>query len=128
MSAASLVTEDKRPRESGLERACSPCARCPLPVSAVAGCDGSDDGAVAVSARHVLVSPSQSKRLEGQRSVRVQRWVALWGSAFKAPFAPLLRAACGGAARRLRALKERKKTDNPREGWEDGTPPPHRDF
>ena len=21
--------------------------------------------------------------------------------------------------------KERKKTDNPREGWEDGTPPPH---
>ena len=26
-------------------------------------------------------------------------------------------------------LKERKKeNDNPREGWEDGTPPPHRDF
>ena len=24
--------------------------------------------------------------------------------------------------------KVRKKTDNPREGWEDGTPPPHRDF
>jgi len=24
--------------------------------------------------------------------------------------------------------KERKKTDNPREGWEDGTSPPHRDF
>ena len=24
--------------------------------------------------------------------------------------------------------KERKKTDNPREGWEDGTPPPHRDL
>ena len=24
--------------------------------------------------------------------------------------------------------KERKKTDNPREGWEDGTPPPNRDF
>ena len=24
--------------------------------------------------------------------------------------------------------KERKKTDSPREGWEDGTPPPHRDF
>ena len=24
--------------------------------------------------------------------------------------------------------KERKNTDNPREGWEDGTPPPHRDF
>ena len=24
--------------------------------------------------------------------------------------------------------KERKKTDNPRDGWEDGTPPPHRDF
>ena len=21
-----------------------------------------------------------------------------------------------------------KKTHNPREGWEDGTPPPHRDF
>ena len=57
----------------------------PFQSSVVAGCDGSDDGAaVAVSARHVLVSPSQSKRLEGQRSVRVQRWVALWGSAFKA--------------------------------------------
>ena len=28
----------------------------------------------------------------------------------------------------LRRKKERKKTDNPREGWEDGTPPPHRDF
>ena len=27
-----------------------------------------------------------------------------------------------------RRVKERKKTDNPREGWEDGTPPPHRDF
>ena len=24
--------------------------------------------------------------------------------------------------------KERKKTYNPREGWEDGKPPPHRDF
>ena len=24
--------------------------------------------------------------------------------------------------------KERKKTHNAREGWEDGTPPPHRDF
>ena len=24
--------------------------------------------------------------------------------------------------------KKEKKTDNPREGWEDGTPPPHRDF
>ena len=25
-------------------------------------------------------------------------------------------------------VKERKKTADPREGWEDGTPPPHRDF
>jgi len=34
------------------------------------------------------------------------------------------------SARRILFLsaKERKKTDNPREGWEDGTPPPHRDF
>ena len=24
--------------------------------------------------------------------------------------------------------KKRKKTHNPREGWENGTPPPHRDF
>ena len=24
--------------------------------------------------------------------------------------------------------RQRKKTDNLREGWEDGTPPPHRDF
>ena len=24
--------------------------------------------------------------------------------------------------------KKRKNPDNPREGWEDGTPPPHRDF
>ena len=29
---------------------------------------------------------------------------------------------------KLDHLKERKKTDNPREGWEDGTPPPRRDF
>ena len=28
----------------------------------------------------------------------------------------------------LELEKERKKTDSPREGWEDGTPPPHRDF
>ena len=27
-----------------------------------------------------------------------------------------------------KSQKERKKTDNPREGWENGTPPPHRDF
>ena len=25
-------------------------------------------------------------------------------------------------------LRKRKKTDNPREGWEDGTPPPHKGF
>ena len=25
-------------------------------------------------------------------------------------------------------LLKRKKTNKPREGWEDGTPPPHRDF
>ena len=24
--------------------------------------------------------------------------------------------------------QKRNKTDNPREGWENGTPPPHRDF
>ena len=31
-------------------------------------------------------------------------------------------------AQALGARKETgKKTDNPREGWEDGTPPPHRD-
>ena len=36
----------------------------------------------------------------------------------------------GGLTLKLRPSlkKERKKTDNPREGWEDGTPPPHRDF
>ena len=28
----------------------------------------------------------------------------------------------------LSPKKKRKKTDNRREGWEDGTPPPHRDF
>ena len=28
----------------------------------------------------------------------------------------------------VKRKKERKKTDNPREGWEDGTPPPHRDL
>ncbi len=33
-----------------------------------------------------------------------------------------------GLAEVPRRKKERKKTDNPREGWEDGTPPPHRDF
>ena len=26
------------------------------------------------------------------------------------------------------AYKRKKESDNPREGWEDGTPPPHRDF
>ena len=59
----------------------------PFQSSVVAGCDGSDDGAVAVSARHVLASPSQSKRL-GRAALRprtvyrLQRWVALWGSTF----------------------------------------------
>ena len=33
-----------------------------------------------------------------------------------------------GVAGAAAGFKERKKTDNPREGWEDGTPPPHRDF
>ena len=33
-----------------------------------------------------------------------------------------------GALGALGVQKERKKTDNQREGWEDGTPPPHRDF
>ena len=28
----------------------------------------------------------------------------------------------------LSLKKERKKTDSAREGWENGTPPPHRDF
>ena len=32
------------------------------------------------------------------------------------------------AATRPGRKKERKKTHNPREGWENGTPPPHRDF
>ena len=32
------------------------------------------------------------------------------------------------AEQRSAPRKKRKKTDNPREGWEDGTPPPHRDF
>ena len=39
------------------------------------------------------------------------------------------RKGCGATARRCtvdsQLQKERKKTDNPREGWEDGTPPPH---
>ena len=34
----------------------------------------------------------------------------------------------GGRRFSVYVKKERKKTDNPREGWEDGTPPPHRDF
>ena len=38
--------------------------------------------------------------------------------------------ACGAVVRSCcsHLKKERKKTDNPREGWENGTPPPHRDF
>ena len=32
------------------------------------------------------------------------------------------------ARARLSRKKRKKKTDNPREGWEDGTPPLHRDF
>ena len=36
---------------------------------------------------------------------------------------------CPGPPRGPKSTKkERKKTGNPREGWEDGTPPPHRDF
>ena len=35
---------------------------------------------------------------------------------------------CGAPVFPVPSGKERKKTDNPREGWEDGTPPPHRDF
>ena len=31
-------------------------------------------------------------------------------------------------AARFFLKKERKKTDTPKEGWEDGTPPPHRGF
>jgi len=38
------------------------------------------------------------------------------------------RTMCVGVGERKQSHKERKKTDNPREGWEDGTPPPHRDF
>ena len=34
----------------------------------------------------------------------------------------------GWEERHAATKKERKKTDNPREGWENGTPPPHRDF
>ena len=34
----------------------------------------------------------------------------------------------GGLKTPAHYKKERKKTDNPREGWEDGMPPPHRDF
>ena len=33
---------------------------------------------------------------------------------------------CAGAL--LSTLERKKKTDHPREGREDGTPPPHRDF
>ena len=33
-----------------------------------------------------------------------------------------------GELRSAPRKKERKKTHNPREGWENGTPPPHRDF
>ena len=35
---------------------------------------------------------------------------------------------CEKARMRASRKKERKQTNNPREGWEDGTPPPHRDF
>ena len=35
---------------------------------------------------------------------------------------------CTGSVGSAVIKKERRKTDNPREGWEDGTPPPHRDF
>ena len=31
-------------------------------------------------------------------------------------------------ARSITVERKRKKTDNPKEGWEDGTPPPHWDF
>ena len=35
---------------------------------------------------------------------------------------------CPASTHTALVKKERKKTDKPREGWEDGTPPPHRDF
>ena len=38
------------------------------------------------------------------------------------------RPACGTWPPPGACKKERKKTDNPRERLEDGTPPPHRDF
>ena len=42
---------------------------------------------------------------------------------------PRIGYALGGTRAKLGGQKkERKKRDNPREGWEDGTPPPHRDF
>ena len=44
--------------------------------------------------------------------------------AARTPPAPL----AGRASHSDYVKKERKKTDNPREGWENGTPPPHRDF
>ena len=43
-----------------------------------------------------------------------------------APVRALVMPVC--CERGLYFKKERKKIDNPREGWEDGTPPPHRDF
>ena len=33
-----------------------------------------------------------------------------------------------GGRMRICGLKEKKENSEPREGWEDGTPPPHRDF
>ena len=44
------------------------------------------------------------------------------------PFAERPRPKLARVGRPLSQGYKRKKTDNPREGWEDGTPPPHRDF
>ena len=52
----------------------------------------------------------------------------------KVGFEPVTTPVCGffapsrTAGFELEIQKERKKTDNPKEGWKNGTPPPHRDF
>ena len=61
--------------------------------------------------------------------------VSFESGAVRSTLAVALAACLSSSRMKLRAAtlgkmvkKERKKTDNPREGWEDGTPPPHRDF
>ena len=80
-----------------------------------------------------LLSFLRERKRDGNNRLSLMRYISACTCAwilirFRAQRGRKARAlACNDAAE-MAEKKERKKTDNPREGWEDGTPPPHRDF